>query len=72
MLKKLAILFSLPLILSLLSGCAFNKPAAQADVCTKMKRELIFRTGNPNHEAAWTTQAQKEAFKQKMRENNCI
>jgi len=72
MLSKLAPTLGLAVVVSLLSGCAITKPSNQQDVCTKMKREWVYHTSNLNNEAAWTTQYQKEQFKQKMRENNCL
>lgn len=72
MLKKLSLLVSLAAGLALLNGCTLTKPQNQQELCTQMKRQMIFRSSNPNHEAAWTTHAQKEQFKQKMRENNCL
>lgn len=55
---------------SLLNGCELTK--SNNNVCTKMKREWLYNTNNPNREATWNTQAQKDAFRQKMKENNCI
>lgn len=72
MLRKLALTLGLLVSASLLNGCAITKPTNQQELCTKMKREWVYHTNSLNHEAAWTTDYQKEQFKQKMRENNCL
>lgn len=72
MLKILAASLSLILASALLNGCALIKSSNEQQLCTKLKREWTYHTNNPNREAAWATNAQKEQFRQKMRDNNCI
>ncbi|CAM4387673.1 MAG: hypothetical protein LEGION0398_MBIBDBAK_01137 [Legionellaceae bacterium] len=72
MFKPFVILLSLLMTSSLLNGCALTKTNNEKDVCTKMKRELIYQSNNLNREAVWTTQSQKENYKQKMRDANCL
>lgn len=41
----------------------FNKPAStQTQECLQMKREMMFRSNDPNHDAKMVTRAQQQAY----------
>lgn len=52
-----------------LVGCTLSH---QPPTCDQLKSQWLYYTTNPNLEASWNTNGQKEALQQKMTAMNCV
>lgn len=72
MLKKILLLTAVSLLCGALAGCELNQPRLKDDTnCTRLKRQYLYNQTNPNYEANWTTNSQRDSLKKQMEQNNC-
>lgn len=59
------------LLCALLSGCALTQPKSKAELCTELKRQIIYNGTNLNLEARSSNAGQRDALVQRYIDNGC-
>lgn len=72
MLKKLLLISCISFLCSTMVGCTLNQTRLKDDSnCARLQRQYLYNQTNPNYEAGWVTDSQRDSLKQQMTKNNC-
>lgn len=66
-------------LLSALAGCGLrsafdmgkDSPASQNQLCSRLKREIVFQNFNSNHDTNWTSPARQADILRQYQDNRC-